>query len=316
MASPLTGQDAWPAAGKAVEYLSLQGRSVLRPHVEGEDWFWTLNPYDGCELGCTFCSVRLDRKELSAWQQFENRIGVKVHTLEALRRELHGRDFAGRKVVLGSHTEPWQPAEEKFRITRTLLEVIAEVEEVDLRVNTRSSLVGRDMDVLKQIHDKGNVTVAFSLSSLDERITRLMEPRAPSTMRRLSAMEALARAGVPVGVMISPVLPGLDEEELGLDAMLSRATHAGARFAGLQFLEFGPAQRETFLSHVTDTYPDLAMRFRRVIGPKPQTREQREEIQLTFQQACARHGLMPLSQAAPRRPRVIRPPSQLQLFPI
>lgn len=316
MESPNAAQwDArsWSPSGAAVEYFPLQVRTLLRQRVEGQGgWHWSVNPYRGCELGCTFCNARLDRKDFAAWYGFETRIGVKVNAPEVLAKEIRGLDFAGRQVVLGSATEPWQPAEERFRLTRAVLSAMAKVDDVELRVTTRSSLIARDSDLLRDISRRGRATVAFSLASLDDRVNKLMEPHAPSALRRLAAMEALARAGVAVGILLSPVMLGLDEDELGIRQLLSRAASAGARFAGIQFLAFGPGQRETFLSHVTTAYPALATRFRRVIGPRPPTEDDRRTVLAAFNTECERAGLVPLEQALPaRKPR---PPTQLSLF--
>lgn len=289
-------------AGQPVEYFRLRGRPVLRPEAGGADWYWAVNPYQGCELGCIFCHARLERPDFAGWRSFESRIGHRQSAVEQLVKEIHAHDFAGRQVVLGTTTEPWQPAEEKYRLTRAVLEAMARVEDVDLHVNTRASLVARDCDVLKAISDAGHVRVAISLCSLDERVTRVMEPKAPSPLRRLAAMEALARAGVPVGVMVSPLLPGIDEDELGLEAMLTRATHAGARFASMELLTFAPGQREVFLAHASAAYPKHAMKLRRMAGVKPASSEQKAELRARFDAVCAQLGLMPLH----REPRPVR----------
>ncbi len=304
--------------GRPVQYVSLKVRSLLRASVEaqGGAWHWAVNPYEGCEFGCTFCHARLDRKEHADWRAFEERVRVKANAVEAFSRDLRADDFAERQVVLGTSSEPWQQAEEHFRITRGLLEAMAKVEDVDLRINTRSSLIARDSDLLKEIARKGRVTVAFSIASLDEKVNRLMEPRAPSALRRLAAMEALARSGVAVGLVISPLFCGLEEEELGMEALVQRATRAGARFAGMRLLEFAPGERENFLAQVTRAYPESATRFRRILGRRPPSAEEREALTAQFEAACARHGLHPLHEAAvPRLPEPRRSTSeQLPLF--
>jgi DNA repair photolyase len=312
----VAGGQSWPAQGKPVEYVSLKVRQLLRQAVEGDGhWYWAVNPYQGCEFGCTFCHARLDRKDLGDWRAFEQRVRVKVNAVEAFHRDLRAADFENRQVVLGTHSEPWQQAEEHFRVTRALLESMTTVEGVDLRINTRSSLIARDGDVLRRIAAKGRVTVAFSMASLDEKVNRLMEPSAPSALRRLAAMEALARAGITVGLVVSPYLHGLDEEELGLENLLTRAANAGARFAGVSPLQFGPGQRENFLAHVTALHPEDAIRYRRVIGRRPMTHEERVGLREHFSALCARMHLEPLSQAAaPRHVERRSPAQQLTLF--
>lgn len=313
------GVKGWPVSGRGVEYVPLKSTRLLRQAVEpGKPWFWSLNPYRGCELGCAFCSVRLERREHERWEEFHKKVEAKVNAVEQIAKELQGEDFQGRPIVIGTNTEPWQPAEEQMRLTRGILEAMAQVKGLDVRISTRSSLIARDTDLLKRISEKGRVTVAFSLASLDERVNRLMEPKAPSAFRRLAALEALAMAGVNVGVHLSPVLPGLDEEELGLRTLLSRASNAGARFAGIEFLHFDIGQRETFFAHVTRSYPDLAMRFRRVVGVKPQPESEQAELRASFAHVCEELGLLSMQRAVEAQPvksaPVAEQPAQLPLF--
>lgn len=298
------------------QLVSLQVRNVLRQAQDPgvDNWYWAVNPYRGCQYGCTFCHVRLETRDHDAWNAFEQRIGVKVNLVETLVRELREVDLGGRPLVLGTNTEPWQQSEEKVRLTRTVLEALAKMEGLDLRVNTRSSLVARDVDVLREIARRGRVSVTFSLASMDERINRLLEPNAPSAMRRFAAMEALAHNGIEVGMLVSPVLPGLEEEELGLEAMLSRAAHAGARFAGMGLLSLAGAHRETFLFHVDRKYPELSSRFRRVIGRKPPSPAELQNLHQRFGALCAAYDLRPLAEAHAPRKAEERPPSQLSLF--
>lgn len=294
--SPTSARSEAPAEPKLI---SVHVRSVLKqaqdPSASG--WSWALNPYKGCQYGCTFCQVRLDTKDHDTWNSFEARIGVKVNAVEALARELRETDLDGRPIVLGTTTEPWQQAEERLRLTRALLETLARTDGLDLRIHTRSSLIARDTDLLQAISRRGRVSVTFSLASMDERVNRLMEPQAPSALRRLSAMEALARAGLNVGLVVSPVLPGLEEEEQGLEALLSRAAHAGAVFAGMKSLQLTGAQRETFLFHVDRKYPELSSRFRRVIGRRPPAAEELTALQDRFRRLCQGYGLRSVEEA-------------------
>jgi len=312
----VTGQVALAGVSRAVEYQPLPVKTALRPsNGEGLAWHWTLNPYRGCEMGCTFCRVRLDQRELSSWLDFERRIGVKTQLVEAFRSDLRSEAFQKRPILLGSETEPWQPAEETFRVTRGLLAAMAEEEGLDVRIHTRSSLVARDTDVLLKLARKNRVTLTFSLASVDDRINRLMEPKAPSALRRLAAMEALARAGLETGLLVSPVMAGIDEKELGLEALLTRAANAGARFAGLGFLQLGPGERETFLSHATARYPALSARFRRVIGRRTHSDEDQRALTEHFRGLCGRLGLEALEQRMNGAPSErTAEPTQMALF--
>jgi DNA repair photolyase len=278
-------------------------------------WHWTLNPYQGCEMGCRACPARLDQRTTSGWLDFEQRIGVKANLVEAFWHDLQSDAMQSRPIVLGTATDPWQPAEEHFRVTRALLTAMADAEGLDVRAHTRASLVARDADVLVRLAKRNRVSVSFSLASVDDRINRLMEPNAPSALRRLAALEALARAGVDVGVLVSPLLAGLDEKELGLEPLLARAANAGARFAGLGFLHFGPGQREAFLARITELSPGQALRVRRVIGRRGATDAERQEILDVFRGLCGRFGLMALAEpVAPPGAERLSEPAQMALF--
>jgi DNA repair photolyase len=298
-----------------LDFTELRVGSLLRQEADGGGrWQWVINPYQGCGFGCTFCPLRLDREDLASWRAHERQVGVKVNAVEALLRDLRSEDVRGRQVVLGTTTEPWQQAEESFRLTRSILTALTELDGLELKINTRSSLIARDLDLLLQLAAKGRVTVTLSIASLDERVNRLLEPKAPSAFRRLAALEALARAGLEVGLMVAPVMPGLDEDELGLESLLIRAANAGARFAGMRPMQFGPGQRENFLAHVTATYPEHASRFRRIIGRRSPGEDELRALAQTFDHHCQRLGLQPLAQLAAPRPAAKVAAAQLNLF--
>ncbi len=273
---------------------------------------WTVDPYTGCEFGCVFCPVRLDEQSFPAWRSFEARVGVNLRAVKSFIERVPSEELHGCRVVLGSRSEPWQQAEERFRLTRSLLAALAEARNLELRANTRSSLVARDIDLLLRIASRGQVSVVFSISCADERITRLMEPKAPSVLRRLAAMEALARAGLTVGLSISPVMAGLDPEELGLEALLTRAAHAGARFASMRWMELGPGRRERFLAYATAAFPGSGSRFRRIIGRRASAGESRAEWESQFRQHCQTLGLLEGSESNATGSRSA--PAQLPLF--
>ena len=298
-----------------VSYSAVRTSSLLRQEPDGRGgWRWAIHPYDGCELACTFCPLRMDRKDFGSWYAFQSRIAVKTNAVEALVRELRNDELRGAPLSLGTGADPWQPAEEQFRLTRAILTALRPVEALDLAVHTRSSLIARDVDLLKELSVNGHLTVAVSVVALDEKISRLLEPKAPSVFRRLAAIEALARAGLTVGLRLAPVMLGLDDEEVGMESLLTRASNAGARFAQLEPMQFGVGQRESFLTHATTAYPDKAARFRRVIGRRPPTPEERAERLERFEGLCAKLGLAPREVSPPARPARRLGPAQLPLF--
>lgn len=300
------------ASAPGVRYIAVRVHSLLRQQAQEDGgWHWRLDPYEGCQFGCIHCPVRLEREDSRGWRELESRIAVKVNAAQVLRAELHHEDFRGHPISIGEQTEAWQHVEEQVRLTRALLGLLVEEEGRELRISTRSSLIARDGDLLRDIARRNHLTVAFTLPSLDEKVNRLIEPRAPSAFRRLAAMEALSRLGVEVGLLVSPVFTGLDDDELQLKAMLTRAANAGARFAGIRF--FVPAQqaRDNFLRRVTEAYPDAATRIRRVLGRRTAQAEELKSLEKGFELLCRSLGLQPLEQAQAPRPQ--RPPAATQL---
>ncbi|MHB8874463.1 MAG: SPL family radical SAM protein [Myxococcaceae bacterium] len=305
-----------PGEQRHARYSERRVRSLLRQDSDGaERWHWSLDPYEGCELGCVSCRARLDRKDFAAWRSFETEVGVKTNAVEALLRDLREPGLEGRELVLGSSTDPWQPVEEHFRVTRAILTALCELDGLTVRANTRSSLVARDTDLFKQLSAKGRVIVSMSICSLDEGISRLLEPHAQVAFRRLAAVEALSRGGVDVAVVISPVLPGLTESELELRGLLSRAANAGARFAGISMAQLDhPSRRALLLRHLASAYPEQAGRLKRIVGRRPHSNAERSALLEAFDGHCKALGLEPLPSAMPRTRPPPSEPSQLGLF--
>lgn len=294
-----------------------EGLARARDGIAADDLPWqrTVDPYQGCELACLCCPRRLDEHDYLAWRGFERRVGINASATRRFIAEASAQMLTGCRVVLGARSEPWQQAEERFRLTRSLLEALGKAENVHLRATTRSSLIARDVDLLRRIASRGSVQVTFCIACLDDHVNRLMEPRAPSALRRLAALEALARAGLQVGLLISPVFAGLDEEELGLEPLLTRAANAGAQFAGIAFLQLEPGQRQTLLRHMTSAYPQSAARFRRILGRRGSSGQDRARLADQVAEHCRRLGLLPLEKMEElTRGAASSSSSQLSLF--
>lgn len=277
--------------GPPVEYRPRRVQSLLRPRIDGDDWHWTVEPYEGCERACLFCAEQPDRGGAAAWRGLPSRISVNVNAAIVLRQALRTQDLEHRPVVLGARTDPWQPAEARFRVTRSVLEVLAAHGGLDVRACTRAALVSRDADVLGAIARTGSARVTVSFATLDEELTRLLEPRAPSAEERLHAVSALARAGVSAGVMLSPLPPGLAPDPPQLEAFLARAADAGARFAGFQYLSLDFLQREDLLAQARAASPLAAARLSRLLD-RP-TAQAHQAFTESFATCCARLGLAP-----------------------
>ncbi|HEU4847984.1 MAG TPA: PA0069 family radical SAM protein [Rubrobacteraceae bacterium] len=212
-------------------YLRDHSRSIIARNYSPDIGFdASINPYRGCSHGCIYCFARPTHEYLglSAGLDFESRILVKQDAPELLRKELSSPRWNPQVLSMSGVTDPYQPVERRLRITRRCLEVLAEFRNPVVIV-TKNYLVTRDMDLLSELASHDAAAVAFSLTTLDDDLRRIMEPRTSRPTRRLAAIEKLAAGGIPVGVMTAPVIPGLNDHEL--PNLLSAAAEAGATFA-------------------------------------------------------------------------------------
>ena len=222
----------------------------------------SINPYRGCEHGCVYCFARPTHAYMgmSPGLDFESKLFAKPDAPRLLERELSKPGYEPRTIAIGTNTDPYQPVEKKWRIMREILEVL-EAYNHPVGIVTKSALVMRDMDILGRMAEKGLAKVALSVTTLDRKLARTMEPRAATPTRRLEAMRALSDHGIPVSVMMGPVIPGLNDSEI--ERILESAHAAGAREAGYVMLrlplEVSPIFKDWLLRH----YPD---RFRHVMS--------------------------------------------------
>jgi len=219
----------------------------------------SLNPYRGCEHGCVYCFARPTHAWLgmSPGLDFETRLLYRPEAPHRLRAELAKPGYRCQPVALGSNTDPYQPVERKTRLTRALIEVLLEHHH-PLTVVTKSDLVLEDLDLLQPLAQRGLAAVMLSLTTLDPELARRMEPRAPTPERRLRAIRTLATAGVPVGALTSPMVPGLNDDEL--ERLLEAAAGAGAGWAGWVLLRLPGEVAPLFEEWLRTEYPDRAER--------------------------------------------------------
>ncbi|MGD0561617.1 MAG: PA0069 family radical SAM protein [Roseiarcus sp.] len=215
----------------------------------------SINPYRGCEHGCFYCFARPSHAYLglSAGLDFESKLFVKDGAAALLERELAAPKYRPRVIALGANTDAYQPIERQYRVTRSVLEVLARARH-PVGIVTKSNLVLRDLDLLAPMAAEGLVKVFVSVTTLDRNVARRMEPRAPTPARRLEAIERLAAAGVPVGVMAAPIIPAVNDSEV--EAILARAYQAGAREAGYVTLRLPLELREIFREWLAVNFPD------------------------------------------------------------
>lgn len=289
---------------------------------------YSLNPYRGCLHGCSYCYARPTHEYfgLSAGLDFETKVFVKHRAPELFREWLARPKWQPEEIVFSGVTDCYQPAERKFCLTRGCLEVAAECRQ-PIGIVTKNALVTRDIDLLAQLAAHDAVRVAVSITTLDEKLARVMEPRTSTPTARLRAIAALSAAGVPVMVMVAPVIPGLNDHET--PAILSAARDAGATAAGYTLLRLPLAVKDVFLDWLTCHYPDRASKVESFIrstrGGKVNesnfgqrmrgTGVMAEQIKQTFELFARKRGYAkapPLNAAAFRPPRPMT--GQLELF--
>ena len=219
----------------------------------------SINPYRGCEHGCVYCFARPTHAYvgLSPGLDFETEIFVKEGAAQLLEREISAQNYTPRTIAIGSNTDPYQPLERRHRVMRQILEVLARARH-PVAIVTKSALVLRDLDLLAPMARDGLVKVAISVTTLDAKLARIMEPRAASPARRLETIEKLAAAGVPVAVMTAPIIPAINDDEI--ETILTRAYAAGAREAGYILLRLPHELRQLFGEWLTAHFPDRAAR--------------------------------------------------------
>jgi DNA repair photolyase len=250
--------DAAPVAPLRTDVVEEHARSIVSSNDSPDVPFTqSVNPYRGCEHGCIYCYARPSHAylDLSPGLDFETRLFAKINAAELLRDTLARPGYRCQTIALGANTDPYQPVERRYRVTRSVLEVLAECRH-PVGIVTKNALVLRDLDVLVPMARARLARVFISVTTLDHDIARRLEPRASSPTRRLEALRALAAAGVPCGVMVAPVIPFLTDD--GLERVLEAAAAAGARQAGYVLLRLPHEVNGLFRDWLANHYPDKA----------------------------------------------------------
>ncbi len=275
---------------------------------------WSINPYRGCQFGCTYCFARYTAGfvEITEPLEFERRIFYK-HNAPDLIKRLRDRDFFGKPVALGTATDPWQPAEAKLEITRSILKALRYFPSLDLFALTKSSLIRRDADILAGLVAAGRpVSVGFSVTTLDAKLAKKMEPQAASPKERLRAMKILSDAGVYVGLMVMPIIPRLTDTDEQLGSLLEQGRAHGARFAHANVLHLRHEPKRRFMPWLAEEFPELVQEYSAVYGETAYHHETyRQAVHERFERLKLRYGYDPIE--PPRPPR--RNFEQLNLFP-
>jgi DNA repair photolyase len=251
--------------GHHVEYFTLPSRSLLNRCISGRNlpFTWTINPYRGCEFGCRYCYARYTHEfmEMRDGMEFEQKIYVKQQAAELLRRDLR-KVKPGESIALGTATDPYQPAERRYEVTRAILEEFARHRGFELGIVTKSNLIVRDLDLLRDVSRQNTLSIHVTVTTLDVDLARILEPRAPRPDLRIDAVRQIREAGITVGVSCSPVLPGITDSPANLESVVRAAAEAGAAhiFAGPLFLKLCAAA--VFLPFIQQHFPQLVGNYR------------------------------------------------------
>lgn len=312
---------ALPVVGeqKDIRYYGSIARSVLNgPETTGMG-FWSVNPYVGCAFGCAYCyaryahrwvldrqatahpelsDVNADRETMPPWLAFERRIFVKQNAADTLRNALrHGSDkhlalINGDSIVIGTATDPFQPAERRFRVTRSILEVLADHEGLSVVIITKSPLITRDVDVLKRLTRNNELSVHISLITVDRDLARKLEPRAPTPEARLRALGRLRAAGIEAGINVMPVLPGITDAPEQLEAVVRSVAAMGATYLNSCPLRLRSSARARYLPFIEQEFPHLARRYWATYAYDHKvSASYTERLRRTMKRLCMRYGV-------------------------
>ena len=267
---------------------------------------WTLNPYRGCRHACRYCYARPTHEffGLDAGRDFDQRVFAKVNAPEVLRQELRRPKWKNEAIAIGTASDPYEPAEMEYRLTRRILQVLCEFH-TPASITTKGVLVRRDVDVLRELARVADVRVNFSVGSIDDRVWKLTEPGAPSPVARLEAMQFLVENGINAGVMMAPLLPGISDSTESIYDVAEAAAAHGARFIGANVLFLKPGSKEWFMPMLRETYPHLAPGYAKMYAKTYAPRDYTSSVMKVVDQARRSVGLASMeptkSMHAPQR---------------
>ncbi len=277
-----------------VEYHELSVRHVLnRCNAPRLPFDWTINPYRGCEFGCTYCYARYTHGffDLTSWRDFERKIFVKKEAATSLARALRRRALHGQPIAIGTATDPYQPAERHHGVTRSLLETFLQAEGLEISITTKSPLVLRDLDLLAALDRVHSITVHVTVTTVDRRLARRVERYAPEPAARLRTVSKLAAEGIATSIFCMPLMPGINDDRPGLTALMQAARDAGAFDVVASALFLRPAARARFWPWLREEFPHLEGRYRALYGRRDYLRERdRELLMKTFRRLRLEHG--------------------------
>ena len=266
---------------RGITFYEVEAKSILNrvPAASRMPFEWTINVYRGCSHACKYCFARPSHTYLNfdAGRDFERRIVVKVNAPEVLRRELRKKSWTGAHVAMGTNTDPYQRCEGRYRLTRGVLEALRDHAN-PCSVLTKSPLLLRDLDLFVDLASTAGFSANLSIGTLDEEVWRRSEPGTPHPRARMAAVRRLVAAGIPCGILMAPILPGISDSPEQLRAVVRAAADAGASHLTPLTLHLRPGVREEFLPWLEEAYPELLADYRRLYRGANAPKAVREEI--------------------------------------
>ena len=304
-------------------------RSALNkvPDASPVPFRWTINPYRGCSMSCTYCFARKTHEylDLDSGTDFDTQIVVKTNVGEVLRRELRRPSWAGEHVAMGTNVDCYQRAEGRYQLMRDIIPALTEVAN-PFSILTKGALILRDLDLLTRAADVTDVSAALSIGSVDRELRALVEPGAPPPRRRLEVVRRLTDAGIPTGVLMAPVLPYLTDDDEQIDATVAAISATGATYVSPIVLHLRPGAREWWTRWLRDQHPELIVAYARLYRRGSYAdHDYQSDVTARVRAAAERHGVGRTSSgrwrtsheaARTRRPGPAEasPPTQLSLL--
>ena len=286
------------------EYVEITCKSAVN-RVRGVPYLkWSLNPYAGCVHRCRFCFAVQYRvvADQGTQHDFGTRLFVKTNLVQVLARELHRPGLRGEPITLGTATDPYQPVEARYRLTHGALELLREHAN-PVSLLTKSPLIVRDVELFADLARIASADVFFSITTVDLELWRALEPGTANPFNRLEAMRRLRQAGVPAGVMMAPILPGLTDSAASIEAVAAAAREHDAAYFSTDALRLAPYVKEFYLGFIADQYPELLPRYRRAYPGTHAPPEYRDKLRARVERIRAAYGF-----AGPTERRRAGPP--------
>ncbi len=284
----LMGHHVGKGEYRGLEFLHVNAKKIINPVPEQSrmSFRYTINAYRGCSHACGYCYARPTHEylDLNIGKDFETKIVVKVNAVERLRAELSAKSWSGDHIAMGTNTDPYQKAEGKYHLTKGIIEVLTQFKN-PFSILTKSSLILRDLDLLVVANECTDVGINFSIGTLDPEVWRKTEPGTPHPMRRVEALAKLTEAGIPCGVLVAPILPGISDSEEQLREVIEACKKAGAQFITGIPLHLRPGVKEHYFSFLQEQYPHLLRPYRRLYPRSYLSSRDQTEITDRFKKA-------------------------------